>query len=224
MRKWGESLWYSGAYGKGSIYNVGARPLWASAEDGMKGDEIEPRAASSDRTRSCSCSVSMGLEEILVASKDCMLSTISGPHTAGDAETGGCNEQQRDLHLPDNPKLESTYLDVENLEKPAPWGSEKDEPVPGIVVKKNAAKTEVQADATEPQQPFSLVRTDTSGSESLQRYVPGGWHQDFDELANVLHGRKLRRVPSNENHSKSKLLLPVANDSKVHNLNPGNLF
>jgi hypothetical protein len=27
---------------------VGARPLWASAEDGMKGDEIEPRAASSD--------------------------------------------------------------------------------------------------------------------------------------------------------------------------------
>jgi hypothetical protein len=74
MRKWGESLWYSGAYGKGSIYNVGARPLWASAEDGMKGDEIEPRAASSDRTRSCSCSVSMGLEEILVASKDCMLS------------------------------------------------------------------------------------------------------------------------------------------------------
>jgi hypothetical protein len=50
MRKWGESSSYSGAYGKGSIYNVGARPLWASAEDGMKGDEIEPRAASSDTT------------------------------------------------------------------------------------------------------------------------------------------------------------------------------
>jgi hypothetical protein len=27
---------------------VGAGPLWASAEDGMKGDEIEPCAASSD--------------------------------------------------------------------------------------------------------------------------------------------------------------------------------
>jgi hypothetical protein len=50
MRKWRESSSYSGAYGKGSIYNVGARPLWASAEDGMKGDEIEPRAASSDTT------------------------------------------------------------------------------------------------------------------------------------------------------------------------------
>jgi hypothetical protein len=29
---------------------MGARPLWTSAEDGMKGDEIESRAASSDKT------------------------------------------------------------------------------------------------------------------------------------------------------------------------------
>jgi hypothetical protein len=43
---------------------VGARPLWASAEDGMKGDEIEPCAASSDILRHALWSVATARTQI----------------------------------------------------------------------------------------------------------------------------------------------------------------
>jgi hypothetical protein len=53
--------------------------------------------------------------------------------------------------------------------------------------------------------PVGIVRTDTSGSNGIDRTIPGGWSRDFDD---PVHERKLGRIHANDDISTGKLSAP----------------